>query len=116
MCSYYYALYKYCIIIIMCIFSFPPPLCPDSYLEPDRSKGGKRKTSVMKNTNNPIFEQSFEFANITEEGVKERALEVGIWDNEAIGSASFLGGVRLGLGSGRSQSSLWNFFIFVVLF
>lgn len=28
-----------------------------AYLLPDRSKGGKRKTKVKKNTLNPIFEE-----------------------------------------------------------
>ncbi|XP_071504110.1 synaptotagmin-like protein 4 isoform X6 [Diadema antillarum] len=72
------------------------------YLEPDRSKGGKKKTSVMKNTINPVYEQGFDFPNITEEILKERALEVGIWDHEPVGTSPFMGGIRLGNGTGKS--------------
>ncbi|XP_041462848.1 synaptotagmin-like protein 4 isoform X7 [Lytechinus variegatus] len=71
------------------------------YLEPDRSKNGKKKTATMRNTLNPSYEQSLEFPNVTEDILKERALEVGVWDSE-IGSSSFLGGVRLGSGTGKS--------------
>ena len=73
-----------------------------SYLLPDRSSGGKRKTGVIKNNLSPVWEERFTFEKLTlEELSKERALEVTVWDFTKGAGNDFIGGVRLGPPPGR---------------
>ena len=76
-----------------------------SYLEPDRSKQGKRKTNVVKNNLNPSWNYQLSYGNVTVKSLKERCLELTVWDYDTIGSNDFLGGVRLGMGTGEFWES-----------
>ena len=72
------------------------------YLLPDRSTSGKRKTKVVKNSLNPVWEEQFTYNKLTlEELSRERVLEVTIWDYHKHGS-DFIGGLRLGPTPGRA--------------
>ena len=42
------------------------------------------------------------FDDVTVEHLKEKSLELTIWDYDKLSSNDFLGGVRLNLGTGRS--------------
>ena len=67
------------------------------HLLPDKSAKGKRKTGVIKNNLNPVWEERFIYEKVTlEELSKERVLEVTVWDHDSKGSNDFIGGVRLG--------------------
>ncbi|PIK56973.1 putative synaptotagmin-like protein 5-like [Apostichopus japonicus] len=77
------------------------PVCK-CYLLPDKTKHGKQKTTVKRNTCNPKWTDIIKFENVTRDSLLERCLEVTVWDFDSVGSNSLMGGVRLGLGSGKS--------------
>ena len=67
-----------------------------SYLLPDRHSRGKRKTEVIKNNVNPVWEEKFRYENVgLKELLSERYLEVTVWDHDKSGN-DFIGGLRLG--------------------
>ncbi len=73
------------------------------YLLPNRSSSGKRKTGVIKNSLNPVFEEKFEFYRVSlNDLLKERVLEVTVWDYDKH-SNNFIGGLRVGGSPGRSS-------------
>lgn len=76
-------------------------LLSNSYLLPDKTKHGKQKTTVKRNTCNPKWTDIIKFENVTRDSLLERCLEVTVWDFDSVGSNSLMGGVRLGLGSGQ---------------
>ncbi len=67
-----------------------------TYLLPDRSKSGKRKTSVKRDTLNPTFNEALQF-RVAPEDVQKRVLQVMVWDRDRFGENSFLGGVLIDL-------------------
>ncbi|XP_078268470.1 synaptotagmin-like protein 4 [Rhinoraja longicauda] len=73
------------------------------YLLPFRTKTSKRKTPVMKKTLNPHYNHTFMYNGIKTEDLRHICLELTIWDREALSSNDFLGGVRLGVGTGTSN-------------
>ncbi|KAG8178559.1 hypothetical protein JTE90_023251 [Oedothorax gibbosus] len=78
------------------------PFCK-SYLLPDKSKSGKQKTPVFKKSCNPKWNHTFVYDDVSLDDLKERCLELTIWDYDKITSNDFLGGVRLCLGTGKYQ-------------
>ncbi len=71
------------------------------YLLPDKSSGGKRKTGVIKNNLNPVWEEKVSYEGVVlEELSTERVLEVTVWDFNKAGN-DFIGGLRLGPRPGR---------------
>ena len=73
-----------------------------SYLLPDRSAESKRKTTVVRRSCNPHWNQTVVYENISWEELQERSLELTIWDHDRLTSNDFLGGVRLNLAQGAS--------------
>ncbi|CAG2118135.1 unnamed protein product, partial [Medioppia subpectinata] len=73
----------------------------DSYLLPEKSKSSKQKTPVVKKTCNPKWNHTFVFEDLSVQDLRHRCLELTIWDYDKITSNDFLGGVRLGMGSGK---------------
>ena len=71
----------------------------NSYLLPDTSKKTKRKTTVIKRNLNPIWNHSFAYDNLTIDELRNRVLELTVWDYDRGSSNDFLGGLRLGLGN-----------------
>ncbi|XP_035711045.1 uncharacterized protein LOC110854038 isoform X4 [Folsomia candida] len=67
-----------------------------AYLLPDRSKGGKRKTKVKKNTLNPIFEEILKFP-LTLSDLQNRTLWLSVWHSDMFGKNIFLGEVLVEL-------------------
>ncbi|XP_070772895.1 synaptotagmin-like protein 2 isoform X4 [Enoplosus armatus] len=71
------------------------------YLLPDKTKLGKRKTTVKKKTLNPTYNEILRFKVIMEV-LKTQNLSVSVWHNDMFGRNSFLGEVDLDL-------SEWDF-------
>lgn len=68
------------------------------YLLPKRSKETKRKTIVVRNSCDPVFESTFEYGSITLADLKSMAVEVTVKSK-----MNFLSGGSLTIGM------VWNF-------
>ncbi|KAI8424219.1 hypothetical protein MSG28_002792 [Choristoneura fumiferana] len=66
------------------------------YLLPDKSKTGKRKTKVKKNTLNPVFEETLSFVQPLA-SLSARTLWLSVWHADMFGRNDFLGEVTLPL-------------------
>ena len=66
-----------------------------SYFFPDKGRKGKRKTIVQKKTVQPVWNDKFDFKNISVSDLQICVLEVTVWDHNSSGH-QFLGGLRLG--------------------
>ena len=72
------------------------------YLLPNRATSGKRKTTLVKNNLNPVWEERFSYEGVNfEELSRERVLEITVWDHDKSGN-DFIGGLRLGPAPGRA--------------
>ncbi|XP_057394429.1 synaptotagmin-like protein 4 isoform X3 [Balaenoptera acutorostrata] len=76
------------------------------YLLPVRNKASKRKTPVMKKTLNPHYNHTFVYNGVRLEDLQHMCLELTVWDQEPLASNDFLGGVRLGVGTGISNGEV----------
>ncbi|XP_053279555.1 uncharacterized protein LOC128440761 [Pleuronectes platessa] len=72
-----------------------------SYLVPDKSNLGKRKTSVKKKTLNPTFNEILRY-RVRMEYLRTQTLILSVWHNDTFGRNSFLGEVDIEL-------SNWDF-------
>ncbi|XP_069469053.1 synaptotagmin-like protein 4 [Ambystoma mexicanum] len=72
-----------------------------AYLLPDKSRQGKRKTTIKRNTTNPLFNEVLKYG-ITESLLVMRNLQLSVWHHDRFGRNTFLGEVELPLDS-------WNF-------
>ncbi|XP_076466511.1 LOW QUALITY PROTEIN: uncharacterized protein LOC143297868 [Babylonia areolata] len=70
------------------------------YILPERSRSGKQKTPLIKNSLNPMWNHILVFEGVDEKELAERSVELTVWDHETLGTNEFLGGVRLNLGLG----------------
>lgn len=68
---------------------------------PDKHRSSKQKTPIVKQNCNPMWNHTFIFEEVTISDLKERSLELTLWDFDKISSNDFLGGVRLNLGVGK---------------
>ncbi|CAH2105620.1 unnamed protein product [Euphydryas editha] len=66
------------------------------YLLPDKSKTGKRKTKVKKNTLHPVFDETLSFAQPLA-SLSTRTLWLSVWHADMFGRNDFLGEVTLPL-------------------
>ena len=72
------------------------------HLLPNRKSSGKRKTGVIKNNLNPVWEEKFTYEDVSLEELScERVLEISIWNYEKSGN-TFIGGLRLGPAPGSA--------------
>ncbi|XP_053513511.1 synaptotagmin-like protein 4 isoform X2 [Artibeus jamaicensis] len=76
------------------------------YLLPMKNKGSKRKTPVMKKTLNPHYNHTFVYSGVRLDDLQHMCLELTVWDREPLASNDFLGGVRLGIGTGISNGEV----------
>uniref|UniRef100_A0A8D2L489 Synaptotagmin-like protein 4 n=1 Tax=Varanus komodoensis TaxID=61221 RepID=A0A8D2L489_VARKO len=76
------------------------------YLLPLRNKATKRKTPVVKKSLNPHYNHTLVYNNISVEELPHICLELTVWDREPLSSNDFLGGVRLGVGTGMSNGQV----------
>uniref|UniRef100_A0A8C2YYF9 Synaptotagmin-like protein 5 n=1 Tax=Cyclopterus lumpus TaxID=8103 RepID=A0A8C2YYF9_CYCLU len=75
------------------------------YLLPDSNKSTKHKTVVERRTVNPQWNHTFTYCGLQPGDLNNVCLELTVWDKEALASNVFLGGVRLGAGSGTSYGN-----------
>lgn len=67
------------------------------YLLPNQFLGGKKKSKVVEDSLNPVWEDELVYSYVSlEELQTDRALEVTIWDFDRRGSNQFIGGIRIG--------------------
>ncbi|XP_044161523.1 synaptotagmin-like protein 1 isoform X1 [Bufo gargarizans] len=71
------------------------------YVLPDTSKKSYQKTRVIKKDPNPVFNHTIVYDGFHTEDLKDACVELTVWDHEKL-SNHFLGGIRLGLGTGYS--------------
>lgn len=71
------------------------------YLLPDKQRGLKQKTGVVKRNCNPQWNHTFVFEDVSKSDLKERCVELTVWDHDKLSSNEFLGGLRLNLGVGE---------------
>ncbi|XP_072482001.1 synaptotagmin-like protein 4 isoform X4 [Notamacropus eugenii] len=76
------------------------------YLLPMRNKASKRKTPVMKKSLNPHYNHTFVYSGVKLEDLQHVCLELTVWDREPLASNDFLGGIRLGVGTGISNGEM----------
>jgi len=74
-----------------------------SYLLPERKGKSKHKTPIIKRTLNPTFNHKFSYEEVSLDDLKERVLEITIYDFDRASADEFLGGVRLGLGTSSNE-------------
>ncbi|XP_686619.6 synaptotagmin-like protein 5 isoform X1 [Danio rerio] len=80
------------------------------YLLPDDKKSTKHKTAVVKRSVNPRWNHTFTYCGLQHSDLDSVCLELTVWDREPFASNVFLGGVRLGAGTGLSYGKEvdWN--------
>ena len=59
----------------------------------------------MKRNVNPQWNHTFVFEDVSLDDLRDRSIELTIWDHDRFTSNDFLGGVRLNLGTGMKLSS-----------
>ncbi|XP_011501692.1 PREDICTED: regulating synaptic membrane exocytosis protein 1 [Ceratosolen solmsi marchali] len=67
------------------------------YLLPDRSEKSKKRTKTLANTNEPRWDQTFVYSGIRWSELRQRSLEITIWDYGRYGANDFLGEIILNL-------------------
>uniref|UniRef100_A0A8C7EC63 Synaptotagmin like 2 n=1 Tax=Nothoprocta perdicaria TaxID=30464 RepID=A0A8C7EC63_NOTPE len=65
------------------------------------SKKSYQKTRVIKRDTNPVFNHTIVYDGFHTEDLKDACVELTVWDHEKL-TNHFLGGIRLGLGTGLS--------------
>lgn len=93
-----------------------------SFLLPNTSLRGKRKTKVINGELNPVWNEVINYNYVTlEDLLTERVLELTVWDSDRRGENCFMGGIRLGpaayleseveeewMDSSEDEASHWN--------
>ncbi|XP_061678165.1 synaptotagmin-like protein 1 isoform X2 [Syngnathoides biaculeatus] len=67
------------------------------YLLPDTSTRSKRKTTIKRRTQNPVYEQTLKY-KVRQKELKSRTLNVSVWHAEPLARNVFLGEVEVALG------------------
>ncbi|PAA63655.1 hypothetical protein BOX15_Mlig000854g3, partial [Macrostomum lignano] len=68
------------------------------YLLPSRHQASKRKSKVVKANPNPEFNAMLTYNGVTRRELRDRSIELTVWDHVLLGRNDFLGGVRLNIG------------------
>ena len=100
-CMYVYMyvfMYVYSMYVCICIGYNYVNVCDSRILSSDKPSA-KQKTRVVKHSCNPQWQGEFVFKSLSRSELTEKCLELIVWDHDRF-SNDFLGGTRLGLGSG----------------
>ncbi|XP_066443556.1 synaptotagmin-like protein 2 isoform X11 [Eleutherodactylus coqui] len=71
---------------------------------PDTSRKSRQKTRTVDKTPNPIFNHTMVYDGFKEDDLKEACVELTVWDHNKL-TNHFLGGLRIGLGTGKSYGT-----------
>ncbi|XP_069825802.1 synaptotagmin-like protein 2 isoform X11 [Dendropsophus ebraccatus] len=71
---------------------------------PDTSRKSRQRTRAVDKTPNPIFNHTMVYDGFKEEDLREACVELTVWDHNKL-SNHFLGGLRIGLGTGKSYGT-----------
>ncbi|XP_048508422.1 regulating synaptic membrane exocytosis protein 2 isoform X2 [Athalia rosae] len=82
------------------------------FLLPDKSEKSKRRTKTLANTNDPKWNQTFVYSGVRRSELRQRALEVTVWDYVRYGANDFLGEAILELEvSALDQEPEWHYLV-----
>ncbi|NWW21420.1 SYTL4 protein, partial [Falcunculus frontatus] len=79
-----------------------------TYLLPDKSRQGKRKTTIKRNTINPLYNELLKY-EISKSLLLARTLQFSVWHHDRFGRNTFLGEVEVPLDSWNFESHLEEF-------
>ncbi|XP_054829720.1 synaptotagmin-like protein 2 isoform X7 [Eublepharis macularius] len=71
---------------------------------PDTSRKSRQKTRAVAKTTNPVFNHTMVYDGFKPEDLKEACVELTVWDHNKLVN-HFLGGLRIGLGTGKSYGT-----------
>ncbi|XP_043547543.1 synaptotagmin-like protein 2 isoform X3 [Chiloscyllium plagiosum] len=71
------------------------------FILPDTSRKSRQKTRVVKKSTNPVFNHTMVYDGFSTEDLKDACVELSVWDHDKLIN-HFLGGLRIGLGTGKS--------------
>ncbi|XP_031954948.1 synaptotagmin-like protein 2 isoform X7 [Corvus moneduloides] len=71
---------------------------------PDTSRKSRQKTRTVAKTTNPVFNHTMVYDGFRPEDLKEACIELTVWDHNKLAN-HFLGGIRIGLGTGKSYGT-----------
>ncbi|XP_010869070.2 synaptotagmin-like protein 2 isoform X2 [Esox lucius] len=72
---------------------------------PETSRKSRQKTRVVKKTVNPMFNHTMVYGGFLPDDLRDACVEVTVWDHDRT-TNHFLGGLRLGLGTGKCYESV----------
>ncbi|XP_030055985.1 synaptotagmin-like protein 2 isoform X3 [Microcaecilia unicolor] len=72
---------------------------------PDTSRKSRQKTRSVEKTTDPVFNHTMVYDGFRSEDLKEACIELTVWDHNKLAN-HFLGGLRIGLGTGKSYGTL----------
>ncbi|NXC40191.1 SYTL4 protein, partial [Penelope pileata] len=81
-----------------------------TYLLPDRSRQGKRKTTIKRNTVNPLYNELLKY-EINKSLLLARTLQFSVWHHDRFGRNTFLGEVEIPMDSWNFDSQLEEFLL-----
>ncbi|NXF98986.1 SYTL4 protein, partial [Sakesphorus luctuosus] len=79
-----------------------------TYLLPDKSRQGKRKTTIKRNTINPLYNELLKY-EINKSLLLTRTLQFSVWHHDRFGRNTFLGEVEVPLDAWNFDSHLEEF-------
>ncbi|NWW52314.1 SYTL2 protein, partial [Pedionomus torquatus] len=71
---------------------------------PDTSRKSRQKTRTVAKMTNPVFNHTMVYDGFRPEDLKEACVELTVWDHNKLAN-HFLGGLRIGLGTGKSYGT-----------
>ncbi|NXS15013.1 SYTL4 protein, partial [Neodrepanis coruscans] len=81
-----------------------------TYLLPDKSRQGKRKTTIKRNTINPVYNELLKY-EINKSLLLARTLQFSVWHYDRFGRNTFLGEVEVPLDAWNFESHLEEFLL-----
>ncbi|XP_051156405.1 regulating synaptic membrane exocytosis protein 2 [Leptopilina boulardi] len=105
------------IVTLVCATGLPPRSNGQArspyakiFLLPDRSEKSKKRTKPLANTNDPRWDQTFVYNGIRWSELRQRALEITVWDYGRYGANDFIGEAVIGLASSSLTDELeWHY-------
>uniref|UniRef100_A0A670JWM9 Synaptotagmin like 4 n=1 Tax=Podarcis muralis TaxID=64176 RepID=A0A670JWM9_PODMU len=76
-----------------------------TYLLPDKSRSGKRKTTIKRNTVNPLYNELLKY-EISKALLLTRTLQFSVWHHDRFGRNTFLGEVEVPMDTWNFESPL----------